>query len=139
VSSASRSPSYGSLFVLCCAATLTIRRIDSEPSYFYYQGKICNELRYLVAEAFPDWKRKVASFEKECSFVGIPMDVSAAQSEVGADLAKWFAALKAEVQEWEQRAKAVEIPSFKQAVADLVAMKSTQEELKANSTPSQPK
>jgi len=55
--------------------------------------------------------------------VGIPMALGAAQSKAGSDLAKWFATLKDEVQGWEERAKGVEIPSFKQAVEDLAAMK----------------
>jgi hypothetical protein len=82
-----------------------------------------NELRYLVTEAFPDWKRKAVTFEQECENVGIPMNLGVAQTRTGADLARWFAAFKDKVQEWELRAKGVEVPSFEQAMADLVAMK----------------
>lgn len=51
------------------------------------------------------------------------MDLGVARSGAGADLARWFTALKDEVQGWEQKAKGVEVPSFEQAVADMIAMK----------------
>jgi hypothetical protein len=113
---------------------LIIWSADSEPAYFYYRSTVEDEIHYLVAEALPDWKHKAARFKQECVYVGIPLDPAAARSEAGAELAKWFSALKDEVQEWEQRMKGLEIPSFEQAVADLEAMKATQKELEATRT-----
>lgn len=82
-----------------------------------------SESRYLVSEAFPDWKHKAARIEHEWFCRGTTGDSGTDESKAERAFAKWLSTLRDEVLGWKMNAEAIEIPDFNQAVIDLTALR----------------
>lgn len=87
---------------------------DSEGAYFNYVNHCAAEQRYLVEDAFPDWRHK-ASRAGLKNYHGLRVTFAGKEMTI----AEWFAQLQTAVTFWSQQARAITLPDFDTTVLEL--------------------
>ncbi|KIV92271.1 hypothetical protein PV10_06726 [Exophiala mesophila] len=86
----------------------------SEEAYFNYVNHCAAEKRYLIEDAFPDWRHK-ASRAGLNKYHALSVTFGGRQMTI----AEWFAQLQTAVTFWCQQARAITLPDFDTTILEL--------------------
>ena len=99
----------------CCEKKVPTKLTqDSEGAYFNYVNHCAAEQRYLIEDAFPDWRHK-ASRAGLNKYHALSVTFGGRQTTI----AEWFAQLQTAVTFWCQQARAITLPDFDTTVLEL--------------------
>jgi hypothetical protein len=97
----------------CLTGRLTDRATDNPAAFENYTNQLTAERRYLLEDAYPDWKHKLSTVQL-APYLDLSFNCKGKKMLVR----DWFTSLQDAVTIWAQEARGADIPDFEETVSE---------------------